>query len=123
MSEETAQPHVEEEKVPNPLWEADSTHPEEAAKLRQALREVVDPEIGLNIVELGLVRQVTMNEETVHLRMIMTTPFCPYAPALLEAARAKAEQATGRSATIELGMEPWDPSMMEEGAGAAWGFF
>ena len=35
------------------VWEADSTHPELATGLRAGLREVVDPEIGLNIIELG----------------------------------------------------------------------
>jgi metal-sulfur cluster biosynthetic enzyme len=55
--------------------------------------------------------------------MIMTTPFCPYAPALLDMTRSKAEKILGQPTTIDLGMEPWDPSMMEEGAAAAWGFF
>ena len=55
--------------------------------------------------------------------MIMTTPFCPYAPALLEMARKKGEEAVQRSTTIEVGMEMWDPSMMEEGTGADWGLF
>src|SRR3990172_913278 len=57
------------------------------------------------------------------LKMIMTPPFCPYGPALLEATRSKAEQASGRDTTIEVGMDPWDPSMMEEGVGAEWGLF
>jgi metal-sulfur cluster biosynthetic enzyme len=104
------------------IWEADSTHPELAGKMRESLREVVDPEIGLNIVELGLVRQVAFQEDQVHVKLILTTPFCPYGPAMIEMTRAKAEQSAGMPATIELGMEMWDPSMMEGGAGAAWGF-
>jgi metal-sulfur cluster biosynthetic enzyme len=55
--------------------------------------------------------------------MIMTTPFCPYAPALLEMTRQKAEEALERPTTISMGIEPWDPSMMEEGVGADWGIF
>ncbi len=55
--------------------------------------------------------------------MIMTTPFCPYAPALLEMTRKKGESTLERPTTIELGADMWDPSMMEEGAGAEWGFF
>jgi metal-sulfur cluster biosynthetic enzyme len=109
--------------TPKTIWEADSTHPQEAEKIRTALREVVDPEIGLNIVELGLVRDVSIGESEVHLKMIMTTPFCPYGPAILEAARSKAEQAAGRPTTVDIGMEMWDPGMMEEGAGAEWGLF
>jgi len=104
------------------IWEADSTHPELAAQLREALRQVVDPEIGLNIIELGLVRQVSMGEPNVKMQMILTTPFCPYGPAMLDMTRNKAKEASGREVELELGMDMWDPSMMEGGAGEAWGF-
>jgi metal-sulfur cluster biosynthetic enzyme len=105
------------------LWEADSTHPKESEQVREALRQVVDPELGLSVIALGLVRDLTIQDGAQHLKMIMTTPFCPYGPALLEATRAKAEQASGRETTIEVGFDPWDPSMMEEGVGAEWGLF
>ena len=108
--------------TPNPVWEADSTHPAESEAIRTALREVVDPEIGLNIVELGLVRQLKIEPDQVQLKMILTTPFCPYGPAMLEMTRSKAAEASGKPIVVELGMDMWDPSMMEEGAGAAWGF-
>lgn len=113
----------EQENVPNPIWVADSTHPELAERIRQSLREVVDPELGLSIIELGLVRQAEIDDSKLQITMIMTTPFCPYGPALLEATRSKAEKGSGLETTIELSVDPWDPSMMEEGAGAAWGFF
>lgn len=105
------------------MWEADSTDPQGAEQVRTALREVMDPEIGLNVIELGLIRDLRIENSSQHLKMIMTTPFCPYGPALLESARSKAEQATGRSTTIELAMDPWDPSMMEDGVGSDWGLF
>ena len=105
------------------VWQAESTHPELATATKQALREVLDPEIGLNIIELGLIRDLIIVEDKANLTMIMTTPFCPYAPALLEMARKKGEEAVQRSTTIEMGMEMWDPSMMEEGTGADWGLF
>jgi metal-sulfur cluster biosynthetic enzyme len=114
---------TESSDVPRLVWEADSTHPEKAERVREALREVVDPEIGLSVIELGLVRDLSITDEDVRMRMIMTTPFCPYGPALLEMTRSKAEQAAELPTTIEIGMEMWDPSMMEEGAGAAWGFY
>ncbi|MCJ7512922.1 MAG: iron-sulfur cluster assembly protein [Anaerolineales bacterium] len=103
-------------------WEADSTHPEQAARLREALRQVVDPEIGLNIIELGLIREVAIADPALKMRMILTTPFCPYGPAMLEMTRTKAQEASAMEVELELGMEMWDPSMMEGGAGAAWGF-
>ena len=108
---------------PKTLWEADSTHPQMAEAVRNALREVVDPEIGLNVIELGLVRELRINEGEAQLKIILTTPFCPYGPAMLEMTRAKAEEAASMPARIELGMEIWDPSLMEEGAGAAWGLY
>ena len=105
------------------IWEADATHPSDSQQVREALREVVDPELGLSVIALGLIRDLHIQDGTQHLKMIMTTPFCPYGPALLEATRSKAEQASGRDTTIEVGMDPWDPSMMEEGVGAEWGLF
>lgn len=105
------------------IWQAESTHPELAEMVRESLREVVDPEIGLNVIELGLIRDLIINNDSAHMIMILTTPFCPYGPALLEMARQKAETALSLPTTIEIGMEMWDPSMMEEGAGADWGLF
>lgn len=105
------------------IWQAESTNPELVEPLKEAFREVIDPEIGLNIIELGLVRDVTIEDDQARVTMILTTPFCPYGPALLDMARQKAEQALNRPTYIELGMEMWDLSMMEEGAGADWGLF
>lgn len=88
-----------------------------------ALRSVVDPEIGMNVMELGLIRDVQITDENAHIMMIMTTPFCPYAPQLLEQTRRTAQDFLGVPTTIEMGMEMWDPSMMEEGAASDWGLF
>jgi metal-sulfur cluster biosynthetic enzyme len=105
------------------IWQVDSTHPEFSEPLREALREVVDPEIGLNIIELGLIRDVVVEEKEAKVTMILTTPFCPYGPALLDISRQKAEKALKRPTTIEMGLEMWDFSMMEEGTGASWGLY
>src|SRR3989304_2279719 len=113
----------EEKSTTKTLWEADSTHPQVADSVRTRLREVVDPEIGLNVIELGLVRELRINEGEAQLKIILTTPFCPYGPAMLEMTRAKAEQAASMPARIELGRGIWEPSLMEEGAGAAWGLY
>lgn len=91
--------------------------------LWEALRAVIDPEIGMNIIELGLVRNLEIHEDRVHITMIMTTPFCPYAPQLLEQTRRTAQNFLDLPATIEMGLEMWDPSMMEEGAADEWGLF
>lgn len=91
--------------------------------LVESLRVVIDPEIGMNVVELGLIRDVELSEERAHITMIMTTPFCPYAPQLLEQTRRTAQQYAGVPTTIEMGLEMWDPSMMEEGVADDWGLF
>jgi len=105
------------------IWQAESTNPDLSERLREKLREIVDPEIGLNIIELGLIRDVVVEDDKAVLNMILTTPFCPYGPALLDMTRTKAEDALQRPTTIEMGTEMWDFSMMEEGAGADWGFY
>jgi metal-sulfur cluster biosynthetic enzyme len=108
---------------PRPIWQISEDNPDVVPTLEEAFRDVMDPELGLNIMELGLIRDVQMKDDTAHVVMIMTTPFCPYAPALLESARAKAESALNIPTTIEMGMQVWDPSFMEEGVGADWGLF
>ena len=105
------------------IWQAEVTKPKLASEAKEALRDVMDPEIGLNIIELGLIRDVTINDESAHVVMILTTPFCPYGPALLEMARKKVEESLDLSTTIEIGMQMWEPTMMEEGVGADWGLF
>ena len=104
-------------------WDAENTHPDIIEPFRDAMREIVDPEIGLNIIELGLVRNLIIHPDEAEVKMILTTPFCPYGPAMLEMTRKKAEETLKLPVTIELGMEMWDFSMMEEGAGAEWGMF
>jgi metal-sulfur cluster biosynthetic enzyme len=106
-----------------PPWTVESTHPEIVESLKASLSEVVDPEIGLNIVQLGLVRDVIVNEDSALVKMILTTPFCPYGPSMLESTRQKAEEALKMDTHIDLGMEMWDFSMMEEGLGGDWGLF
>ena len=91
--------------------------------LLQALRAVIDPEIGMNVVELGLVRDTAIEDNRAHITMIMTTPFCPYAPQLLEQTRRTAQDFLGTPTTIEMGLEMWDPSMMEDGVADEWGLF
>ena len=114
---------MEEPVHSKPVWDIETSHPELVEPLRTELRTVIDPEIGLNVIELGLIRNVSISEGQAIISMIMTTPFCPYAPAMLEMTRKKGEDALNIPTSMSLGFEPWDPSMMEEGAAAGWGFF
>ena len=94
-------------------------------ELVESLRNVIDPEIGMNIVELGLVRnlEIDEDEDTADITMILTTPFCPYGPAIIEQVRQVGGKVMSNGVTVEIGTELWDPSMMEEGAGGDWGLF
>ncbi len=118
-------PGVSQDPTKQAIWTIESTHPELADATENALREVIDPEIGMNVIELGLVREVEYDEEEskAHVMMIMTTPFCPYAPAMLDMTRTKVEETLEVKTTIEMGMDLWDLSFMEEGTGADWGLF
>ena len=93
--------------------------------LMEALRAVVDPEIGLEIVELGLIRTIAVDDEknTAVITMILTTPFCPYGPAIVDQVRKIGNDLMSGGVTVEIGTELWEPTMMEEGAGGDWGLF
>ena len=74
-------PTITQDPSKQAIWEVESTHPDLVDGLDKALREVIDPEIGLNILELGLVRNVKLKEDdSAHVTMIMTTPFCHMHP-------------------------------------------
>jgi len=105
------------------FWDSDQTHPEISEKLREGLREVLDPEIGMSIIQMGLVRNVTITEDGVLIKMILTTPFCPYGPTLLETTTKKAEKVLKETVEIELGMETWDISMVEDQTDFSWGLY
>jgi metal-sulfur cluster biosynthetic enzyme len=91
--------------------------------LEESLSKVIDPELGLNIIQLGLVRNIEMKEDHAVLTMILTTPFCPYGPSIMESARKKAEEVLEMTTKINYGRETWDPTMMEEGLGDDWGLY
>jgi metal-sulfur cluster biosynthetic enzyme len=91
--------------------------------VREALRQVVDPEIGMDVITLGLIRELDLQPDKSHVVMLLTTPFCPYGPQLMEQTRRMVQDTTGVPTTIEMSMEMWDPSMMEEGAAEDWGLF
>jgi len=84
--------------------------------VRKALRAVKDPELGLNIVDIGLVYDIEVSEANdVRVKMTLTSPGCPSGPEMLEDARLVAEQVEGvNSAEVELVWEPyWTPDRMD----------
>ena len=92
-------------------------------QIRTALRSVLDPELGMNVIELGLIRKLDVLPDVTEITMLLTTPFCPYGPAMLEQVRRAVEKATDKPARVTMAMEMWDPSMMEDGAPKEWGLW
>lgn len=90
-----------------PLFDAERRAKELA--LLDALRNVVDPEIGMNVVELALIKQVLLGETESEVKMILTTPFCPYAGSLIAQVREQAESVLEHPVKVTLLAERWDP--------------
>jgi metal-sulfur cluster biosynthetic enzyme len=74
-----------------------------------ALRAVVDPEIGMNVVELALIRQILLGPDSTEVKMILTTPFCPYAGAMIAQVKEQAETVVDHPVKVTLLAERWDP--------------
>jgi len=82
----------------------------------EAMRAVIDPEIGIDVVSLGLVYEVDISEEgDVKVKMTMTTPGCPLVGMITEDARNILESVEGvKSVDVELVWDPpWTPDMIE----------
>ncbi len=104
-------------------WTIHQTNPELVQTARAKLSEVVDPEIGMTIIQLGLIRNVEIRDGIGHVKMLLTTPFCPYGPALIEMTKAKAVEALNMPVNIEMSMDVWDLSMMEDPSALDWGMY
>ncbi len=90
------------------------------------LRTVYDPEIPVNIHEMGLVYEVTVDDDAnVHILMTLTSPMCPVAESLPPEVEEKVSAIEGiTKATVEVTWDPpWDPEMMSEAARLELGMF
>lgn len=83
--------------------------------VRQALRQVKDPEVGLNIIELGLVYAVDVAEGDVAIKMTLTSPGCPAGGQIMDDVRNAASGLDGvKSVDLELVWEPyWTPERID----------
>lgn len=91
---------------------SDSNSPTPEAVL-DGLRPVIDPELNISIVDLGLVRGITVADDTgrVDIDLTLTSPMCPLGPEIMAATKRAAETVTGvTGAEIQLVWSPlWDP--------------
>lgn len=84
-----------------------------------ALRQVSDPELGINIVDLGLVYDIDIENSVVHVKMTLTTPACPLTFYLTGMAENAIRQALPDVEKVEIELiwePPWEPSRMSEAA-------
>jgi metal-sulfur cluster biosynthetic enzyme len=87
------------------------------AEILDALGDVIDPEIGINVVDLGLVYEAEARDGHVRVMMTMTTPACPLGDSIAEEARASIRHHGVKSVAVDLVSEPrWQPSMMSSAA-------
>lgn len=87
--------------------------------LLQALREVYDPEIPINIVDLGLVYDVAIEDgNKVHVKMTLTAPGCPLASSISGEVKSRLEEVEGvQEATVEMVWDPpWSPEKINKEA-------
>ena len=93
--------------------------------LLSALRTVKDPELNVNVVDLGLVYSVQAQDDQVNVEMTLTSPACPAGPEILRGAVVALEALEGVSkANVKLVMSPpWSPEKMTDAARDELGFF
>lgn len=83
-------------------------------QIYNSLKKVKDPELGLDIVSLGLIYKVTLEDSLVKILMTMTFPGCPYGPELVESAKKAVRKLKGvGEVEVEVTFSPpWDLSMI-----------
>ncbi|HVJ85728.1 MAG TPA: metal-sulfur cluster assembly factor [Caulifigura sp.] len=91
----------------------------------EALKEVIDPELMINIVDLGLIYTITLDEQQVHVDMTLTSPACPAGPQIVQQSKMALERLGGiEKANIRLVMSPpWSPARMTDEARDILGIF
>ncbi|MEL7626024.1 MAG: iron-sulfur cluster assembly protein [Anaerolineaceae bacterium] len=106
------------------IWDIDRTHPQYHDDLIEGLSGLHDQEIGLSFIELGLIRNIQMEEDGVKVTMVLTTPFCPYGPEMINDTQKMIEKILERPTTVILSSEMWSPAMMDpELRDSEWGLF
>jgi metal-sulfur cluster biosynthetic enzyme len=91
-----------------------STPSAQELAVRSVLETVMDPELGLSVIDLGLIREVHFLTSKTLVRMMLTTPFCPYAPQMMADVKQAAESAVPQPAEVEILPDAWSPDMMPD---------
>jgi metal-sulfur cluster biosynthetic enzyme len=97
----------------------------ETETIRDILRQVIDPEVGMNIVDLGLVYLIHAAPDRLRVEMTMTSPACPMGEMIMNEAHAVLAAALPDTCQPDVRLvwePPWDPSMMSEKTKAHFGW-
>ena len=82
--------------------------------IRSALETVMDPEINLSVIDLGLIREIQIDPGKTLVRMMLTTPFCPYAPQLMADVKQATMGVVAQECEVEILPDAWSPDMMPD---------
>jgi metal-sulfur cluster biosynthetic enzyme len=99
--------------------QSQSIPPADPDILRQALTQVIDPEVGMNIVDLGLVYDIRIAADRIEVDITMTTPACPMSSMIAEQSREVIMAAINADIEVIVNLvwdPPWDASMMSDHA-------
>jgi metal-sulfur cluster biosynthetic enzyme len=96
----------------------DGRHMASEQDVREALRAVVDPELGINVVDLGLVQAIDVDTSGVHIELTMTSPACPLKEYLKQLIAEAVEPLleAGGVLDVEIVDAPWSADMMSDAA-------
>ena len=94
-------------------------------QVRETIKQIIDPEVGINIVDMGLIYGVDINDSTVDITMTLTSPGCPAGPQLVNGTQHVTQQLDGvEEVNINVVWTPrWTPEMMTEEAKDELGIF
>jgi len=84
-------------------------------KIREALSQVKDPEIGLGVIDLGLIYDIDIKDNNdIDIRMTLTTPACPFGPEIIDAVRISVQKIEEvKEVNVEVVFDPpWNPEVM-----------
>ena len=83
--------------------------------IRAVLETVMDPEINLSVIDLGLIREIQfLDPPKTLIRMMLTTPFCPYAPQLMADVKQATMSVLPQECEVEILPDPWSPDLMPD---------
>ena len=82
----------------------------------EALKQVMDPELGVDIYSLGLVYDITVDGPTIEIRMTFTSPMCPLGPMIVESVREQVSNVKGvQDVKVEITFDPpWTPDRISD---------